>query len=129
MGVHVGFKDEIGRGELSLPTDGRSSLHIAENFSRPEDGKNIAATDGYYLPVPTEGFSVLRMANSRRKAQIRRSFVTVYKDTLRWCAIAKLLERPCLPQDGPRLAHWENPYRTGSHEEILELLSKKLRYK
>jgi hypothetical protein len=56
MGVHVGFKDDIGRGEFSLPTDGRNSFHIAENFSGPGNSKKIAAADKYYLPIPTEGF-------------------------------------------------------------------------
>jgi hypothetical protein len=51
--IHVGFKDEIGRGEFSLLTNGRSSLHIAEKVSLPENCKNIAAADEYYIPVLT----------------------------------------------------------------------------
>ncbi len=54
MGVHVGFKDEIGRGEFALPTDWRISLHIAENcFGLLGIVKKIAAADEYYIPVPT----------------------------------------------------------------------------
>jgi hypothetical protein len=35
-----------------LLTEG-APFHIAENVSLPEDCKNIAAADEYYIPVPT----------------------------------------------------------------------------
>jgi hypothetical protein len=43
------LKMRLERGEFFLPTDGRSSLHIAENVSLPEDCKNIAAADECYI--------------------------------------------------------------------------------